>query len=131
MSKTKKLLKSTGKVIQTDSPPVDSVAPTAKDKKLRNIYQILGDNGLQKYGTLDPAVYQGKIEKFSDSDLKEEAEKYGYKHIHSREITIKNLMESFYTYTNTFSDSYGQVAGAVPNAEIKNEKLKSILRAAR
>lgn len=118
--KSKKLIKATGKVEDVKSTK----------KSFNNIYQILGDNGLQKYGTLDPKVYSSNLEKLSDNDLRIEAEKYGLKHIHSKEITIKNLMEEFYKYTYTFSENYGKTI--VPkNIEAKSEKLKEILRAAK
>lgn len=121
-----KLKKATGKVQST--PVANNPVET---KKYTNIYQMLGDNGVQKYGTLDPVVYRNKLESFNESDLTEEAEKYGYKHIHTREITINYLMGEFYNHTHTFSDSFGKITPNVSNSNIKDEKLKNILRAAR
>lgn len=118
--------KSTGKA-KTKS--VQTTVATEKPKR-KNLYQILGDNGLQKYGTLNPEEYRARLEKMNESDLREEAQKYGYKTIHGREITINYLMGEFYNYTNTFADS-GTITPSIPQHEIKNEKLKQILRDAR
>lgn len=104
---------------------------TGKDKKKSNLYQILGDNGLQKYGTLDASVYRERLEKMSESDLQEEAEKYGYRHIHSREITINNLLSEFNNYAHIFSDDFGKVNVGKTASEIKSKKIRDILRAAR
>ncbi len=90
-----------------------------------SISALLGDDGLQKYGTLDENVYRTQLEGLSTPELHLAATKIGIKPIHSRELIIKSLVSAFLKYKN----NYFGVDGNSLNLDIKVAKqLEEILK---
>lgn len=96
--------------------------------KYTNVMQILGDTGLQKFGTLEAKVYLDRLEKATDDDVRLECEKFGIKFIHNKEIAIKSLMEEFYKHSATFQPNYGRVEK--PSKD-KQKRMEEILKRAK
>lgn len=117
MSKTKKI-KTNGK-LNTEAP-----AP-----EYTSFAQLMGDSGLNKYGTLSSDEYKRQLDSMSSSELKLHAEKHGLRAVNSRQLIIKNLVSKFLIYANQFAEKTPSVVKNDTQLEMDAEIQKLLSRA--
>ncbi len=84
-----------------------------------NLYQMLGDTGLNKYGTLDVTEYEAKLNKMDTSELHRHATQNLIKPIHNRQLIIRSLVGKFQVYANQFIVVNGQKVNETPDDELQ------------
>ncbi len=93
-------------------------------KKPATLAQLFGDKGLTKYGTLDPAIYEARLNEMTISELHLHCTQNGIKPIHNRNLIIKSLMSKFYKYVQPFTATIGVISEKPITI---NEELRKIL----
>lgn len=80
----------------------------------KTLDQILGDDGMSKYKTLDLEKYNEFLNDLNKSDLQSHAIKIGLLPIDNRDLLSKRLLKEFEKYTSSYK---------LPRLEVKEIKL--------
>lgn len=64
--------------------------------------QVWGDDGMRKYGTLDPVEYDEYLKTLNKSDLQTHATKIGLVPIDDKETLKKRLKQEFIKYASQY-----------------------------
>ena len=80
----------------------------------KTLDQILGDDGMSKYKTLDLEKYSEFLNELNKSDLQSHAIKIGLLPVDNRELLSKRLLKEFQKYASSYT---------IPKLESKEIKL--------
>jgi len=84
---------------------------------VQSLDQLWGDDGLNKYKTLDVSEYTQQLAEMNKTDLQNHAAKLGLVPIDSRELLVKRLIGEFKKHTTKYEK--------VRKPENKNETLEA------
>ena len=83
--------------------------------------QIWGDEGLDKYGTMNFKDYENSLQEFNISDLQAHASKVGIIPIENRKMLVDRLLKEFSKHVSSFNKPIDATeAPQELNKEIKN-----------
>ena len=72
------------------------------ENKKVTLDQVWGDDGMRKYGTLDPVEYDEYLKELSKTDLQSHASRIGLVPIDDRETLKRRLKQEFIKYVSQY-----------------------------
>ena len=102
---------------QIDGQVVNRVPSKDRDYAPHTLEQLLGDNGMAKYKTLDIAEYEKKLNEMSKGDLHVEAVRVGIVPTDSKSFLISRLLKEFRMYSMAYKKPHFEEQKQKPSAK--------------
>ena len=90
-----------------------------EQKEYKTLEQVWGNDGYEKYKTLDESEYLDYLKNLNKSDLQTHASKIGLLPVESKELLIKKLIKEFKIYASKFK---------IPKQDTKDIKLSKEIK---